>query len=151
MIEEEIKDSLFCLTLFKKNNEKIDFVDFKSEREAQDFAIKCGTEGWFEKVPNENASVYFPPSELKQARIYPKTKPLKMEIRIFCIDLTNKSLEDAVSELEIKMITDARAKYKDNISKVARELGLTRRGFYLKLDRYGLRDKPGDHFDLSNF
>ncbi|NJM54021.1 MAG: hypothetical protein HC846_11920 [Blastocatellia bacterium] len=29
---------------------------------------------------------------------------------------------------------------KNNISRVAKELGLTRRGLYLKLQRYGLRE-----------
>jgi two-component system response regulator HupR/HoxA len=47
-------------------------------------------------------------------------------------------LEDAVSELETKMIKGALAKHNWNISRVANELGLTRRGLYLKLTRYGI-------------
>lgn len=54
----------------------------------------------------------------------------------------NATLEEAVSELETKMIAESMRRHGGNISRVARELGLTRRGLYLKLDRYGL-DKTG--------
>jgi len=43
-----------------------------------------------------------------------------------------------MSELERRMIADAMRKHGGNISRVARELGLTRRGLYLKLERYDL-------------
>ena len=48
------------------------------------------------------------------------------------------SLEDAVSELEMQMIRNALSRHNWNISRVAGELGLTRRGLYLKLSRYGI-------------
>lgn len=48
------------------------------------------------------------------------------------------TLEDAVSNLEMSLIRDALARNKWNISRVAAELGLTRRGLYLKLARYGI-------------
>lgn len=48
------------------------------------------------------------------------------------------TLEDAVSELEMKLIRAALARHNWNISRVANELGLTRRGLYLKLARYGI-------------
>jgi DNA-binding NtrC family response regulator len=48
------------------------------------------------------------------------------------------TLEDAVSELEMQMIKSALARNNWNISRVAGELGLTRRGLYLKLTRYGI-------------
>lgn len=48
------------------------------------------------------------------------------------------TIETAVSELEIQMIKDALRRHDWNISRVARELGLTRRGLYLKLARYGI-------------
>jgi transcriptional regulator with GAF, ATPase, and Fis domain len=48
------------------------------------------------------------------------------------------TLEDAVSELEMQMIKSSLARNKWNISRVAGELGLTRRGLYLKLARYGI-------------
>ncbi|MGH9943938.1 MAG: sigma 54-interacting transcriptional regulator, partial [Pyrinomonadaceae bacterium] len=48
------------------------------------------------------------------------------------------SLADAMAELERRMITEALRKHNGNISRAARELGLTRRGLYLKLERYSL-------------
>ena len=48
------------------------------------------------------------------------------------------TLEEAVSELEMQLIRYALARHNWNISRVASELGLTRRGLYLKLARYGI-------------
>ena len=48
------------------------------------------------------------------------------------------TLDEAVSELEMQMIKSALARNNWNISRVANELGLTRRGLYLKLSRYGI-------------
>ncbi len=48
------------------------------------------------------------------------------------------TLEGAVSELEMQLIRTSLAKHNWNISRVANELGLTRRGLYLKLSRYGI-------------
>ena len=48
------------------------------------------------------------------------------------------TLEDAVSELEMQIIRAALTRHNWNISRVANELGLTRRGLYLKLTRYGI-------------
>jgi transcriptional regulator with PAS, ATPase and Fis domain len=49
------------------------------------------------------------------------------------------TLAEAVDELERKMISDAMSRHRGNISAVSRELGLTRRGLYLKLERLQLR------------
>ena len=48
------------------------------------------------------------------------------------------TLADAMGELERRMIAGARRKHNGNISRAARELGLTRRGLYLKLGRHDL-------------
>jgi two-component system response regulator HupR/HoxA len=48
------------------------------------------------------------------------------------------TLESAVSELEMQLIRNALTRHNWNISRVANELGLTRRGLYLKLSRYGI-------------
>ncbi|MEJ7623536.1 MAG: sigma 54-interacting transcriptional regulator [Pyrinomonadaceae bacterium] len=48
------------------------------------------------------------------------------------------TLESAVTELEMQLIKNALARHNWNISRVATELGLTRRGLYLKLSRYGI-------------
>lgn len=51
---------------------------------------------------------------------------------------TGGTLESAVSELEMQLIKSALTRHNWNISRVASELGLTRRGLYLKLSRYGI-------------
>ena len=48
----------------------------------------------------------------------------------------NLTLADALEEVERRMIIEGLRKHRGNISRAARELGLTRRGLYLKLDRY---------------
>ncbi len=48
------------------------------------------------------------------------------------------TLADAMAELERRMISEALRKHGGNISRAARELGLTRRGLYLKLERHDL-------------
>lgn len=52
------------------------------------------------------------------------------------VPLENVTLADALSEVERRMISEALRKHKGNISRAARELGLTRRGLYLKLERH---------------
>ena len=51
---------------------------------------------------------------------------------------TGGTLESAVSELEMQLIRNALSRHNWNISRVSNELGLTRRGLYLKLARYGI-------------
>jgi hydrogenase-4 transcriptional activator len=60
----------------------------------------------------------------------------------FNADTESSTIEEAVSELESRMIAESMQRHAGNISRMARELGLTRRGLYLKLERYGL-DKAG--------
>jgi hydrogenase-4 transcriptional activator len=48
------------------------------------------------------------------------------------------TLAEAVAELERRMIADAMRRHSGNISRVAKELGLTRRGLYLKLGRHAV-------------
>lgn len=52
--------------------------------------------------------------------------------------LENITLADALADVERRMIADALRRHNGNISRAARELGLTRRGLYLKLERYQL-------------
>jgi hydrogenase-4 transcriptional activator len=51
---------------------------------------------------------------------------------------TTGTLAEALSEVERRMIADALRRHNGNISRAARELGLTRRGLYLKLERHDL-------------
>src|SRR5262245_57427714 len=54
------------------------------------------------------------------------------------IQSTGGTLADALAEVERRMISDALRRHGGNISRAARELGLTRRGLYLKLERHDL-------------
>lgn len=56
----------------------------------------------------------------------------------FSVDASGATLEEAVSGLERNMIKEAMKRHNGNISRVAKELGLTRRGLYLKIERYQL-------------
>jgi len=51
------------------------------------------------------------------------------------VPLQNVTLAEALAEVERRIIGEALRKHNGNISRAARELGLTRRGLYLKLDR----------------
>ena len=51
---------------------------------------------------------------------------------------TGGTLADALADVERRMISDALRRHGGNISRAARELGLTRRGLYLKLERHDL-------------
>ena len=57
----------------------------------------------------------------------------------FSVGATSGTLEEAVSELETQMIKNALGRHRWNISRVANELGLTRRGLYMKIARYGIQ------------
>ncbi len=60
----------------------------------------------------------------------------------YSIGTKGATMDEAVAELESQMIMDALRRHDGNISRVAKELGLTRRGLYLKIDRYEIdRDK----------
>lgn len=53
------------------------------------------------------------------------------------------TLAHALAEVERRMISEALRRHGGNISRAARELGLTRRGLYLKLERHELSAKAG--------
>jgi DNA-binding NtrC family response regulator len=49
------------------------------------------------------------------------------------------TLADAINEVERQMIQDALRRSSGNIARAAKELGLTRRGLYMKMDRLNFR------------
>ncbi|HWQ33060.1 MAG TPA: sigma 54-interacting transcriptional regulator [Blastocatellia bacterium] len=49
-----------------------------------------------------------------------------------------QKLSEAVSELETRLLRSSIARHRGNLRAVARELGLSPRGLYLKLERYGI-------------
>jgi hydrogenase-4 transcriptional activator len=69
-------------------------------------------------------------------------RPITSFANILDAPASSGTLEEAVAELEKRMIAESMQRHGGNISRVARELGLTRRGLYLKLDRYGM-EKTG--------
>ena len=100
----------------------------------------------------ENATVITPEQlspELRQMGV-PTVPPSSVSVlgttatgRSEVVPIENVSLAEALEEVERRMIGDAMRRHKGNISRVARELGLTRRGLYLKLDRYQMKDREG--------
>lgn len=56
----------------------------------------------------------------------------------FGVGIPGRTIDEAVSDLEIQMIKASLARHRWNISRVANDLGLTRRGLYLKLNRYNI-------------
>lgn len=56
----------------------------------------------------------------------------------FNIGTSDGTIHEAVMGLETQMIKDALSRHEWNISQAARELGLTRRGLYMKIERYGI-------------
>ena len=53
---------------------------------------------------------------------------------------TSGTLAEAVEELERQMIQDALRRSSGNIARAAKELGLSRNGLYLKMDRLNFND-----------
>jgi len=99
----------------------------------------------------ENGSVVTPEQlspELRQMGV-PLTPPASVSVlattntgRAEIVPLENATLADALEEVERRMISEALRRHKGNISRAARELGLTRRGLYLKLERYQISAAP---------
>jgi DNA-binding NtrC family response regulator/tetratricopeptide (TPR) repeat protein len=99
----------------------------------------------------ENGNVITPEQlspELRQMGV-PLTPPGSVSVlattntgRAEIVPLENATLADALEEVERRMISDALRRHKGNISRAARELGLTRRGLYLKLERYQISAEP---------
>jgi DNA-binding NtrC family response regulator len=51
----------------------------------------------------------------------------------------SRTLADAINEVERQMIQDALRRSSGNIARAAKELGLTRRGLYMKMDRLNFK------------
>ncbi len=68
----------------------------------------------------------------------PASRPIATYDNVFSFNnaAAGGTLEEAVSELETQMIKSSLTRHNWNISRVANELGLTRRGLYLKIERY---------------
>lgn len=99
----------------------------------------------------ENGSVITPEQlspELRQMGV-PTAPPASVSVlattktgRTEIVPLENATLAEALEEVERRMIAEALRRHKGNISRAAKELGLTRRGLYLKLERYQISVQP---------
>ena len=107
----------------------------------------------------ENGTVITPEHlspELRQMGV-PTAPPASVSVlatgrtgRSEIVPLENATLAEALEEVERRMISEALRRHKGNISRAARELGLTRRGLYLKLDRYQINTEPLTGTEHSN-
>ena len=62
------------------------------------------------------------------------------------------TLNKAVEQLERRMIQDALRRSEGNIARAARELGLSRKGLYLKIERlnFAAQSVVDDEIDLAD-
>lgn len=64
------------------------------------------------------------------------------------INPENVKLDEIIEQIEIRLIIEALKRHDGNISRAAKELGISRRGLYIKLERYQLykASKPTFYF-----
>ncbi len=67
------------------------------------------------------------------------TEPPRRTVEISGDSYADVRLSDAVNELERRMIQDALRRSSGNVAQAAKELGLSRKGLYLKMDRLKFR------------
>jgi hydrogenase-4 transcriptional activator len=66
---------------------------------------------------------------------------------VFSVQMEGKTLSQVVSALETQMIGESLQRHDNNVTQVAKDLKLTRRGLYNKLKRYGFRKKDEEEED----
>jgi DNA-binding NtrC family response regulator len=133
----------------KHYSEKFNHQDIQITPQAMDLLMVCDWPGNVRQLCNEiqrivarsdDGTVITPEHlspELKRPAV-PFSSPVST-INSFPTSATEGlTLAEAMADLERRMITEALRKHNNNISRAARELGLTRRGLYLKLERYEL-------------
>ena len=86
------------------------------------------------RLETDNARQQLEQMVNKEMNIFPTLRKMLDETRQFVGTMCQGNTE-ALVEVERRMIAAALRKHNGNISRAARELGLTRRGLYLKLDR----------------
>jgi transcriptional regulator with GAF, ATPase, and Fis domain len=101
----------------------------------QNFDNRNSNGAGFSEYANGNPSYYNSPAASAPISSFDRIEaPPVYNISDYC----KGTLEQAVSELETQMIRDSLERCDWNISRVARELGLTRRGLYMKIARYNI-------------
>jgi DNA-binding NtrC family response regulator len=65
--------------------------------------------------------------------------PVRSKIMTSAMPLPVTTISEATEELERRMIQDALQRSSGNIARAAKELGLSRKGLYLKMDRLNFK------------
>ena len=104
-------------------------------------AIACATPS-FAETPSEIRGRTFARINCARCHSIDRVSPSPLKIappfRTLHRRYPVETLAEALAEVERRMISDALRRHGGNISRAARELGLTRRGLYLKLERHEL-------------
>jgi transcriptional regulator with PAS, ATPase and Fis domain len=70
---------------------------------------------------------------------------------VFTVKRETGTLDEVVSQIECRVILEALQRHNGNVSRVARELDISRRNLYMKLERYNLikPNNPLSKFNIS--
>jgi len=92
-----------------------------------------------DKITPQHLSAEIKPNEASASNSVGNVKAIGLTSGAINIQTEGATLEGAVTALETQMIAESLKRHNHNISRVAKELSLTRRGLYLKLERYNLK------------
>lgn len=92
-----------------------------------------------DKITPQHLSAEIKPNEASASNSVGNVKAIGLTSGAINIQTEGATLEGAVTALETQMISESLKRHNHNISRVAKELSLTRRGLYLKLERYNLK------------
>jgi two-component system response regulator HupR/HoxA len=70
---------------------------------------------------------------------------------VFSVKRETGTLDEVISQIESRVILEALQRHNGNVSRVARELDISRRNLYMKLERYNLikPNNPLSKFNIS--
>ncbi len=89
-----------------------------------------------DKIGPDHLSDELKHADDKFAKMTGNLRATTLDGGIINVQTLGGSMKEAVSALEIQLISKSLARHEDNIARAAKELGLTRRGLYLKIERY---------------
>lgn len=92
-----------------------------------------------DKITPQHLSAEIKPNEATSSNSVGNVKAIGLTSGAINIQTEGATLDEAVTALETQMISESLKRHNHNISRVAKELNLTRRGLYLKLERYNLK------------
>ena len=136
-------------------SEKFGKKDLKITPQAVDLLMVCDWEGNVRQLTNEiqrivvraeNGEIISVEHISEQLRrnnsqfssAIEKNNTQDSSANVFNLENANGTLDEIVAQIEYKLISDSLKRHSGNVSRVARELKISRRGLYTKLDRYQL-------------